>query len=53
MNIETGKLEYYNILYPDDQEKQDLMRINDGTVDVKGRYWAGSMRRFVHCHKSN
>ncbi|KAI5839889.1 hypothetical protein DFP73DRAFT_483572 [Morchella snyderi] len=46
LNIKTGQLEYYNILYPDDQAKQDLMRINDGTVDVKGRYWAAAMRSF-------
>lgn len=46
LNIETGKLEYYNILYPDDQAKQDLMRINDGTADVKGRFWAAAMRSF-------
>ncbi|CAZ86154.1 unnamed protein product [Tuber melanosporum] len=46
VNIETGKLEYINTLFPGDKDKQDLMRINDGAVDVRGRFWAGSMRSF-------
>ncbi|PWW75690.1 SGL-domain-containing protein [Tuber magnatum] len=46
VNIETGKLEYINTLFPGDKDKQDLMRINDGAVDVQGRFWAGSMRSF-------
>jgi len=46
VDIETGKLEYINTLFPGDKDKQDLMRVSDGAVDVEGRFWAGSMRSF-------
>lgn len=46
MCVETGKLEYVNALYPGDKDKQEMMRVSGGAVDVKGRFWAGSMRSF-------
>lgn len=48
VDIETGKLEYINTLFPGDKDKQDLMRVSDGAVDVEGRFWAGSMRRYYY-----
>ncbi|KAI5780423.1 SMP-30/Gluconolaconase/LRE-like region-domain-containing protein [Geopyxis carbonaria] len=35
-----------NTLYADDAEKAELMRVNDGVVDPRGRVWVGSMRSF-------
>ena len=43
IDVETGEVEYLNKMY--DEEQGERMRVNDGGVDVDGRFWFGSMRR--------
>lgn len=45
IDVETEKVEYLNKMY--DETEGERMRVNDGGVDVKGRFWFGSMRRSV------
>ncbi|KAL7267275.1 rRNA-processing protein cgr1, partial [Rhizina undulata] len=45
LNIDSGELKYLSTLYPTSEE-QTKMRTNDGNVDVKGRFWFGTMTSF-------
>ncbi|KAA8894888.1 regucalcin like protein [Sphaerosporella brunnea] len=42
----TGKLSYIKKVYEDDAEMAERMRFNDGAVDSRGRFWAGTMNDF-------
>ena len=43
MDEETGKVEYVKKIIPDDQ--RDILRFNDGIVDIKGRFWLAEIDR--------
>jgi hypothetical protein len=39
----TGDFKLINTAYPDEPELADKLRFNDGIVDSKGRFWAGTI----------
>ncbi|KAI5803799.1 hypothetical protein EDC01DRAFT_611716 [Geopyxis carbonaria] len=46
-NKEKSSLRYIKKIYEDDEIMAEKMRFNDGAVDSRGRFWAGTMNDWV------
>lgn len=46
LTLADGELTYVKRVYENDPAMEEQMRFNDGVVDSKGRFWAGTMADF-------